>query len=188
MVLKSELLLFEYKEFWKKPLKIAFLADFSITLIKGLYLFLLFFGKNCHSKVEQFYFLISCRDSPKIHLNCHIKLTQLLIPWFFGLYPHCLCEERKGGKSHYWSLLRSEDDWYSLEGRDLKKSLVKPVHDAGDRHLSQWREHRNHRSPHPSARKSSTIKPCRHRWNTHLATVRKRALQWSGQKTPWCFF
>ena len=115
MVLKSELLLFEYKEFWKKPLKIAFLADFSITLIKGLYLFLLFFGKNCHSKVEQFYFLISCRDSPKIHLNCHIKLTQLLIPWFFGLYPHCLCEERKGGKSHYWSLLRSEDDWYSLE-------------------------------------------------------------------------
>ena len=70
--------------------------------------------KNCHSEVEQFYLIISCRDSPKIHLNCHKKLTQLLIPWFFGLYPHCLSEERKGGKSHCSSLLRSEHDWYSL--------------------------------------------------------------------------
>ena len=77
--------------------------------------------KNCHSEVEQFYLIISCRDSPKIHLNCHIKLTQLLIPWFFGLYPHCLREERKGGKSHCSSLLGSENDWYSL-GFEIESS------------------------------------------------------------------
>ena len=80
--------------------------------------------KNCHSEVEQFYLIISCRDSPKIHLNCHKKLTQLLIPWFFGLYPHCLSEERKGENSHCSSLLRSEHDWYSLEAATNSKKVV----------------------------------------------------------------
>ena len=40
------------KEFWKKPLKIAFLADFSITLIKGLYLFLLW-AEDGREKLSQ---------------------------------------------------------------------------------------------------------------------------------------
>ena len=40
------------KEFWKKTLKIAFLADFSITLIKGLYLFLLW-AEDGREKLSQ---------------------------------------------------------------------------------------------------------------------------------------